>query len=575
MSDSANGPVNLAGALPTVAEIHEAATQRQARIRSVDVEYHAQHTRLAEAPSAKSRLQTKYRVHFKTDGRRSRSHASEFDPRSPETITVFDGRHCLEFEPRSKMAILANKMRSSLTASEHYCAPALQFLYRDCDKVQYDNGWFYPHVLREFDGERLYRVLPQFETIDGASCLVVEYAGRDKLWIDCQLHGVVRRRQHWELVGPDESWLDTDYRFSDFVEAEPQLFVPRRCTYTTYGSPADPPHWKNVPVSETQIQVNRIVLNQVSDEDFRIDLPGGIRVLTEDNRRYDIPSEGSTEKLDELVAHLPPPRNWSDVAEIYSRPDKPALVGTPENDSDVLKLSQTSVDLGAVPLGSRADHRFVIQNRSSQELLLTHGLPSGYADVSFEPSNRIPALGTATLLLELDIDKRVEGGAYRARVTIGVEGSSESHEVELKAQAAGMVIFGSPSRLVAWPVVPGEVDVVLGCYSLERDHQPNITSLRAVKLMPLPVNPVAEPLPKSMVEGLWWNRFPDALELSLGQAEVAPVEQIVDGLFVRRVKFPVRLTTSPERPFEARLLVNYEMGGSPLPSLAVPLMILN
>lgn len=297
---------------PTVAQIYDAATKRQSRIRSVEVEYHGRFKRLAEAPSAQKMGESKYRMHFKTDGRRSRSHTSEIDPPRADTITVFDGLHCLEFEPKYSMATLASTVRSSLDSYEHYCSPALQFLFRDSDKVQYDNGWFYPHVMREVNGEWRYRVLPDPETIDGAKCLVVEYAGHDKLWIDNRLHGVVRRRQRWEPNGK-ESWLWSDHRFDDFVEAESQLFVPRRCTYTQYGSPADPPQWKDVPVFETQIQVDRIVLNQVTDEDFRIDLPGGTLVLTEGNQRYIVPGERSTEKLDELVARMPLPPSRSSM----------------------------------------------------------------------------------------------------------------------------------------------------------------------------------------------------------------------------------------------------------------------
>jgi hypothetical protein len=77
------------------------------------------------------------------------------------------------------MATLADKARSSLDAFEHYCAGALQFVYRDSDKAQYNNGWFYQHVLREINGVQRYRVLPKPETIDGASCLVSrEYQNR-------------------------------------------------------------------------------------------------------------------------------------------------------------------------------------------------------------------------------------------------------------------------------------------------------------------------------------------------------------------------------------------------------------
>lgn len=262
-----------------------------------------------------------------------------------------------------------------------------------------------------------------------------------------------------------------------------------------------------------------------------------------------------------------------------SSPVKPAVAGAPGKPSDLITLSQTSVDLGAVPAGSPAEHRFVIQSRASQELVLTYGRPScGCVKVKFEPSHRIPAGGTATFVMQLDTDKRLEGGNRSARVTIGLDGSLESHEIELKAQVAGLAIVGSPARIVARPDGgPVEVEVVLACYSLKRDHQPYITSLRALKLLRTNSEPMAEADPKSrqVVEGSESKQPPEAVELSFGRAQASSVERIVDGLFVRNIKVPVRLTTFPDRPFEARLLVDYEMGGHPLPTISVPLMVLN
>lgn len=298
-----------------VASIYRVANNRQKQIQSVTAKYHGVMRKLANAPSVASNYESQYDILFRTDGRKAYSSVldsrialpgAQADPHPDEpTVSAFDGLYCIEV--KGKTAILARQIRNSLYAFEHYCRHALYIPYTETDQARYDNGWFYPHVLRPTPDKKVrYTLSTAMEKVGGADCLVLEYPGYDKLWVDMAHNGALRKRQRFTKQADNDVWLSTEDVFDDFREAAPGLAVPYKCTFTFFGRPGDPPQWRSRAVFETVLNVDSVELNRVTDSDFRPTLSPGTLLITEDNQSV-VTGDWTTERLDELAKLLPKP----------------------------------------------------------------------------------------------------------------------------------------------------------------------------------------------------------------------------------------------------------------------------
>lgn len=146
----------------------------------------------------------------------------------------------------------------------------------------------HPAFLRENSSE--YVVVPGVHEIGGESCVLLEWSGMDKMWLDPNLGYALRRRvYHWVEDGPRK----LDIQNEDFEEISPGLYLPRRQIVRKYANmPSERQAiWDKV-TAELGYTAAKITLGEeLPNEPF--ELPAGALVIDMVREEtYRVPEEG-------------------------------------------------------------------------------------------------------------------------------------------------------------------------------------------------------------------------------------------------------------------------------------------
>jgi hypothetical protein len=123
------------------------------------------------------------------------------------------------------------------------------------------------------------RLLPERETVDGASCYVVERLGIDKIWLDPGL-GFAPRRREWNLAS--RSAPSTTYELSDYREAAPGVNLPWRLHRVIYDPSLVSARNPQGVDADTRAVVIRAEVNRVAEDRFAFTPPPGALVREDD-----------------------------------------------------------------------------------------------------------------------------------------------------------------------------------------------------------------------------------------------------------------------------------------------------
>ena len=121
-----------------------------------------------------------------------------------------------------------------------------------------------------------YVVHPSMESVDNASCWVVEFIGMDKLWLDPTRGYAVRRRiYHFDVGKP----CKFEIRNQDFREVAPGLWLPFLQVVDKYASISSEASavWGKV-ASRMRYEVKELTVGSVSDDVFKVEIPPGVLV---------------------------------------------------------------------------------------------------------------------------------------------------------------------------------------------------------------------------------------------------------------------------------------------------------
>jgi hypothetical protein len=151
-----------------------------------------------------------------------------------------------------------------------------------------------PAVLPAIAASEKYRVLPEQELVGETWCHVLEYPGRDKLWIDLDRGCAVLVR---EMYGPNPGQLFQRIEASGHREVKPGIWVPARFRNMVPGV-RDP---KDNQTVDSILNVINVRINEdVSDDLFRFEpLPGSIELTVDGIVRQE--AAGCDDYLNELV----------------------------------------------------------------------------------------------------------------------------------------------------------------------------------------------------------------------------------------------------------------------------------
>jgi hypothetical protein len=101
-----------------------------------------------------------------------------------------------------------------------------------------------------------YRLRPRQEKVDGHWCHVLEWPGRDTIWLDAG-HGYVARRRTFELVKGRRAFEISNH---DLAEKSPGFYLPRRQKEVLFYGPTETP--------DDPTKVRRMADRTLTDVDF-------------------------------------------------------------------------------------------------------------------------------------------------------------------------------------------------------------------------------------------------------------------------------------------------------------------
>ena len=134
-----------------------------------------------------------------------------------------------------------------------------------------------PRCLKTYGAH--YRIRKDIEDVDGFPCHVVEWAGKDVIWIDPE-HGFnIRRRKGLQPSGN----LLYEFKASYFKERAPGIWLPDRQTSLTYNTDRDPEVYRGRVAYVMINALHEARFNDVPDSLFDVPLGKDVRVF--DNRK--------------------------------------------------------------------------------------------------------------------------------------------------------------------------------------------------------------------------------------------------------------------------------------------------
>jgi hypothetical protein len=133
------------------------------------------------------------------------------------------------------------------------------------------------------------------EPATGSPCYILEHAGVDKLWVDLDAGGILRRRE-WYYVEP--RGLAAAYTFSDFTTVASGAVLPKRIRRVLYDVTGDDS--RRTVFTDVDLTVSALSVNALPPDAFVPPEPPGTIILAEGKEDRCTP-EG-LDLIDEVVA---------------------------------------------------------------------------------------------------------------------------------------------------------------------------------------------------------------------------------------------------------------------------------
>lgn len=262
----------------TIDQILTGAEARQARIKNVRVTYSMEYTKLLDLPeTGGKRVFDPQVVTFAFAGDRCYvKMASSAKGKPNQAIELsFDGLKTFTYFSGQ---LNAADGKNSSCDGDIYCGEFLNIPLGDRERTQPGLYWYFPPCLRMHSSR--YFVHAQMDQIDGHACYVLEYPKFDKIWLDPDLGFVIRRREQFNPMD-DRAVRTATWKPGDFVQAEPGLWVPMSGLREEFSAATNLPQFWDRKYVEARVKVMDLKLNQVTDQDFEIEIPPGTIVGSE------------------------------------------------------------------------------------------------------------------------------------------------------------------------------------------------------------------------------------------------------------------------------------------------------
>jgi len=184
-------------------------------------------------------------------------------------MRAYDGEKLINYNVDQKVAniSLADQDRARLP----------NWMYQALKWPQQPERSPYGDLVRLLESDRM-TVLPEKETVYGVETVVLDYDGREKIWLDVQHGGIIRKSEgRQSAAGP----VAQRFEIPEIHDVN-GVFLPARIVRTTFASEKNPKEWWNTPVSRYTITIPKETFkinSGFTKKDFQLELPPGTRVM--------------------------------------------------------------------------------------------------------------------------------------------------------------------------------------------------------------------------------------------------------------------------------------------------------
>ena len=134
---------------------------------------------------------------------------------------------------------------------------------------------WYPEALEQHSSK--YSLLTQRETVDGSECLILEWPGMERVWVDAA-HGYVIRKRQSQLVENGGPWREIQNL--ELEKVEDGFWLPRHQTGILYNAGSRvPPAERNKILTRWEVRMKKWEFDTLKDSDFDLEIPVGALVV--------------------------------------------------------------------------------------------------------------------------------------------------------------------------------------------------------------------------------------------------------------------------------------------------------
>ncbi len=183
-------------------------------------------------------------------------------------VIAYDGEKQTIYDVDNKIA--------RISPADNNRARLVNWMYEALKWPQQPERSPYSDLVRLLESDRT-TILPDKETVYGVPTVVLDCDGWEKIWLDVQHGGIIRKSEGWQWPGGP---LARRFEVPEVHDVN-GVFLPARIVRTAFASPKNPQKLWNIPVSRYTITIPKETLkinSGFTKKNCQLELPPGTRV---------------------------------------------------------------------------------------------------------------------------------------------------------------------------------------------------------------------------------------------------------------------------------------------------------
>jgi len=257
---------------PSASDLVKLVKSYRAKVSDIDVRWTYIHERLGSDPTErKSDPIPKIVEHIRQRGPLYVEDSLSWRTGSEEPlhfVRAYDGEKLIIYDVDHRIA--------NISLADNDRARLANWMYQALKWPQQPERSPYGDLVRLLESDRM-TILPEKETVYGVQTVVLDYDGREKIWLDVQHGGIIRKSEDRQSAGGP---VARRFEVPELHDVN-GVFLPARIVRTAFASEKNPKEWWNTPVWRFTITIPKETLkinSGFTKKDFQPELPPGTRV---------------------------------------------------------------------------------------------------------------------------------------------------------------------------------------------------------------------------------------------------------------------------------------------------------